>query len=57
MLYLELTPEGRGRVVAFVHGLPAWAGHHEADAFVVLAGSFDGCLASLYPCGDAEQAS
>jgi hypothetical protein len=36
-----------------VHGLPAWAGPNQADAFVVLADSFDGYLASLYPCDDA----
>jgi SMI1 / KNR4 family (SUKH-1) len=47
MLYLDLTDEGRGRVVAFIHGLPAWAGLRTESAFVELASSFDEYVARL----------
>lgn len=40
--YLDLTPEGGGRVVAYVHGLPEWTGLRTESAFVELAPSFDG---------------
>ena len=41
IVYLDLTPEGNGRVVAFVHGLPEWAGKRTESAFLELAPSFD----------------
>jgi len=47
--YLDLTPEGAGRVVAFVTSLPEWTGssRHE-PAFIPLADSFDAFVAKLY---------
>lgn len=39
--YLDLGSEGHGRVVAFVEGLPGWAGKRTESAFVELASSFD----------------
>ncbi len=39
-VFLDLTPEGKGRVVAFVHGLPPWAGPIQEDRFIELAPSF-----------------
>ncbi|MBI1889933.1 MAG: SMI1/KNR4 family protein [Burkholderiales bacterium] len=41
IVYLDLTSEGNGRVVAFVEGLPGWAGKRTESAFVQLASSFD----------------
>lgn len=41
MVYLDLSAEGRGRVVAFVEGLPAWTGRRAESAFIELAPSFD----------------
>jgi hypothetical protein len=41
IVYLDLSPSGNGRVVAFVHGLPEWAGRRTKDALVELAPSFD----------------
>jgi hypothetical protein len=41
MLYLDLSPEGKGRVVAFVEGLPEWTGLRTQSAFIELASSFD----------------
>lgn len=41
IVYLDLTPQGNGRVVAFVEGLPAWAGKRTESAFVEIASSFD----------------
>jgi hypothetical protein len=40
LLFLDLTQEGAGRIVAFVHGLPAWTGRRQTDAFVEVAPSF-----------------
>lgn len=47
ILYLDLSPEGRGRVVAFVTGLPDWAGSRSESALVELAPSFDAYVDSL----------
>lgn len=47
MLYLDLTNEGQGRVVGFIHGLPEWAGLRTKSAFVELAASFDDYVAKL----------
>lgn len=48
ILYLDLTPKGAGRVVAFVDGLPAWTGLRQNDAFVELAKSFAEFADKLY---------
>lgn len=45
--FLDLTPEGRGRVVAYVEGLPGWSGD-PASAWVDLAPDFAGFVAGLY---------
>ncbi len=47
MVFLDLSPSGNGRVVAFVEGLPAWAGLPTESAFVELAKSFDEYVAKL----------
>ena len=41
ILYLDLSPEGNGRVVAFVDVLPDWTGRPRQSAFLVLASSFE----------------
>ncbi len=41
MVFLDLTSEGGGRVVAYVQGLPEWTGLRTESAFVELASSFD----------------
>ena len=41
IVYLDLTPEGNGRVVAFVMGLPEWTGLRTESAFIEVASSFD----------------
>lgn len=41
IVYLDLSQEGSGRVVAFVEGLPEWAGKRTESAFIELASSFD----------------
>jgi hypothetical protein len=48
MLFLDLTAEGGGRIVAFVHGLPAWAGGRQTDAFVEVAPSFSDYISKLF---------
>ncbi|KQU89800.1 hypothetical protein ASC78_21775 [Variovorax sp. Root318D1] len=45
--FLDLTPTGSGRVVAYVHGLPEWAGKRTQSALVELASSFDEYVAKL----------
>lgn len=47
IVYLDLTTKGNGRVVAFVHGLPAWAGKRTESAYIELAESFDGYINKL----------
>ena len=47
MVYLDLSPEGHGRVVAFVEGLPAWTGLRSESTFVELASSFDAYVNKL----------
>jgi hypothetical protein len=37
IVYLDLTPNGKGRVVAFVEGLPGWVGRRTESAFIELA--------------------
>lgn len=41
IVYLDLSREGNGRVVAFVMGLPEWAGKRTESAFIEVASSFD----------------
>jgi hypothetical protein len=41
MVYLDLSDNGKGRVIAFVEGLPEWTGLRTQSAFVELASSFD----------------
>lgn len=47
IVYLDLSPEGNGRVVAFVMGLPEWASKRTESAFVEVAASFDEYLDKL----------
>jgi cell wall assembly regulator SMI1 len=47
-VYLDLTESGRGRVVAYVIGLPAWTGLRQEDALVEVARDFDEYLSRLY---------
>ena len=47
MVYLDLTPEGNGSVVAFVQGLPEWTGLRTESAFIELADSFDEYVTKL----------
>ena len=48
LLMLDLGAERHGRVVAFVHGLPAWTGSSRDDMFVELAPDVDAYLDSLF---------
>jgi hypothetical protein len=48
IVYLDLSPEGQGRVVAFVVGLPGWTGLRQESAFLTLASSFDEYADKLY---------
>jgi hypothetical protein len=41
MVYLDLSTDGAGRVVAFVEGLPGWTGRRTDSQFVEIAASFD----------------
>lgn len=47
VVYLDLSPEGRGRVVAFLDAKPAWTGRERASGFVELATSFDAYVEKL----------
>src|SRR5262249_53850950 len=47
VVYLDLSGEGNGRVVAFVMGLPEWTGRRTESAFIELASSFDEYVAKL----------
>lgn len=47
VVYLDLSPAGAGRVVAFVHGLPAWTGLTQDSMFVEVASSFDNYVSKL----------
>jgi len=52
VVYLDLTEEGNGRVVAFVQGLPDWASKNQEDRFTVLASEFLIYTNLLYKCED-----
>jgi cell wall assembly regulator SMI1 len=47
MVYLDLSPTGKGRVVAFVQGLPEWTGLQTESQFLELAASFDEYVSKL----------
>ena len=47
LVYLDLSEEGKGRVVAFVEGLPQWTGLRTESAFVELAASFEEYVGKL----------
>ena len=49
-VYLDLTPEGNGRVIASLYGY-VWTGGQN-DGYVVLAPSFAGYLEMLFRCDD-----
>lgn len=53
VVHLDLSAEGRGRVVALVQGRPAWAGGQRRAALIELAPSFDDYVAQLRPDLDA----
>lgn len=48
LLMLDVGAERYGRVVAFVHGLPAWTGSSRDDMFVELAPDIDAYLDALF---------
>ena len=48
MVYLDLSPEGKGRVVAFVQGLPEWTGLRTEPSLVEVASSFDEYVEKLW---------
>lgn len=48
MLFLDLSDEGQGRVLAHIRELPAWTGPRAPAGLMVLAPSFDAYIASLY---------
>ncbi len=54
--YLDLTPEGAGRVVGYIEGLPGWTGVPES-AFVELAPSFEAFLHRLYRVFEEERSN
>lgn len=53
-LFLDLTESGKGRIVAFVHGLPEWTGRAGEDAFIEIASGFDSYLEKLSECEDFD---
>ena len=48
MLFLDLSDEGQGRVLAYIRELPAWTGPRAPSGLMVLAPSFGAYLDSLY---------
>lgn len=48
VFYLDLTPEGQGRVVVFRHGSPEWTGRPSKDAYIEVASSFVDFVDLLY---------
>jgi hypothetical protein len=51
-VFLDLTEEGNGRVIAFIHGLPEWTGKSPDDRFVEIAPSFSEYIEMHYECPD-----
>jgi hypothetical protein len=54
-LFLELAGHSPGRVIAFIHGLPSWAGLTEQDTVAVVGDSFDTYLDSLFISEDIAE--
>jgi hypothetical protein len=54
-LFLDLSPETHGRVLAFVFGLPAWTGPERAAGIGVVADDFDGYLDLLFIDDDTAE--
>lgn len=50
--YLDLTPEGGGRVVGYFEGMPFWAGGRSESAYLTLAPSLNEYLDALRPDED-----
>jgi hypothetical protein len=48
LLCLDLDPKTRGRVVAFIYGLPAWTGLTQHDVGAVVGDSFNAYLDGLF---------
>lgn len=48
LLFLDLTKEGAGRVVAWLHGEPAWTGLRQTNAFIEVAPSFAAYIDKLF---------
>ena len=53
-VYLDLTPEGNGRIVAFVHGLPEWTGRERRDKFIEIASNFSEYVELLYENDESD---
>jgi hypothetical protein len=53
-LFLDLTEQVNGRIVAFIHGLPGWTGRSGVDTFIEIAPSFNIYLGKLFVCEDFE---
>lgn len=53
-VFLDLSEQGGGRVVAFVHGLPEWAGGSQEDKFIEVARSFSEYIEMHYKCPGLE---
>lgn len=47
-LFIDLSPDNIGRVVAFVPGLPQWAGLTERNVLATVADTFDAYLDALF---------
>lgn len=47
-VFLDLTPQGKGRVVAFIEGLPDWASPNQESHFLTIADSFTDYVQQLY---------
>jgi len=50
VVYLDLTPEGKGKVVASLDGY-VWTGGQD-DGYIVLVPSFAGYMEMLFKCED-----
>lgn len=48
IVFLDLSPEGGGKVVALLDSMPAWTGRERASGFVELAASFDAYVEKLH---------
>ena len=48
LVFLDLSSNDGGSVVAFIQGLPGWAGRRTESAFIKIASSFDEYLGNLH---------